>query len=130
MSYPRANVKYMFDTLEPGSGVEVPDDVEDGPAISVSTARKLACTATLSWMLHDRDGTLLDVGRRRRRPTAALRRAARERDKCRVANPFGWTARQHHDDRPPELRQPAPGDEAGAPGRLGGPASARVGSTG
>ncbi len=61
--------------------------VEDGPAISVTTAQMLACTATLSWMLHDHDGTLLDVGRRRRRPTAALRRAARERDKCRCRFP-------------------------------------------
>ncbi len=61
--------------------------VEDGPAISASTARTLACTATLSWMLHDHDRTLLDVGRRRRRPTAALRRAARERDKCRCRFP-------------------------------------------
>jgi len=61
--------------------------VEDGPAISVTTAHMLACTAALSWMLHDHDGTLLDVGRRRRRPTAALRRAARERDKCRCRYP-------------------------------------------
>jgi len=61
--------------------------VEDGPAISVTTANMLACTATLSWMLHDHDGTLLDVGRRRRRPTAAMRRAARERDKCRCRYP-------------------------------------------
>jgi len=61
--------------------------VEDGPAISVSTAQMVACTATLSWMLHDHDGTLLDVGRRRRRPTPALRRAARERDKCRCRFP-------------------------------------------
>jgi 5-methylcytosine-specific restriction endonuclease McrA len=61
--------------------------VEDGPAISLTTAAMLTCTATLSWMLHDHDGTLLDVGRRRRRPTAALRRAARERDKCRCRYP-------------------------------------------
>ncbi len=61
--------------------------VEDGPAISVSTAQMVACTATLSWMLHDHDGTLLDVGRRRRRPTPALRRAARERDTCRCRFP-------------------------------------------
>jgi 5-methylcytosine-specific restriction endonuclease McrA len=62
-------------------------DVEDGSAISASQARMLACTAALSWMLHDRDGTVLDVGRRRRRPTAAIRRAARERDKCRCRFP-------------------------------------------
>jgi hypothetical protein len=61
--------------------------VEDGPAVSLSKARMLACTAAVSWMLHDRDGMVLDVGRRRRRPTAAIRRAARERDKCRCRFP-------------------------------------------
>jgi HNH endonuclease len=38
-------------------------------------------------MLHDGAGRLLDLGRRRRRPNAALRRAARERDKCRCRFP-------------------------------------------
>ena len=38
-------------------------------------------------MLHDSAGKLLDLGRRRRRPNAALRRAARERDKCRCRFP-------------------------------------------
>jgi hypothetical protein len=61
--------------------------VEDGPAVSVSTAQMLACIATLSWMRHDRDGAVLDLGRRRRRPNAALRRAARERDHCRCRFP-------------------------------------------
>ena len=61
--------------------------VEDGPAVSVSTAQVLACTAALSWMRHDRGGAVLDLGRRRRRPNAALRRAARERDKCRCRFP-------------------------------------------
>jgi 5-methylcytosine-specific restriction endonuclease McrA len=61
--------------------------VEDGLAISVTTAQMITCEATLSWMRHDRDGTLLDVGRRRRRPGAALRRAARERDNCRCRFP-------------------------------------------
>ena len=61
--------------------------VEDGPALSVSTAQMLTCTAALSWMRHDRDGAVLDLGRRRRRPNAALRRAARERDKCRCRFP-------------------------------------------
>jgi hypothetical protein len=61
--------------------------VEDGPAISVTTAQMIACSATISWMLHDSVGKLLDLGRRRRRPNAALRRAARERDKCRCRFP-------------------------------------------
>jgi hypothetical protein len=38
-------------------------------------------------MLHDHDGTLLDAGRRHRRPTPALRRAVRERDKGRCQFP-------------------------------------------
>jgi hypothetical protein len=61
--------------------------VEDGPAITVTTAQMLACTAALSWMRHGRGGAVLDLGRRRRRPNAALRRAARERDKCRCRFP-------------------------------------------
>jgi hypothetical protein len=61
--------------------------VEDGPAISVNTAQMIACASTWSWMLHDSAGKLLDLGRRRRRPNAALRRAARERDKCRCRFP-------------------------------------------
>ena len=61
--------------------------VEDGPAISVSTAQMLACTAALSWMVHDRGGAVLALGRRRRKPNAAIRRAARERDHCRCRFP-------------------------------------------
>jgi hypothetical protein len=61
--------------------------VEDGPAISVSAAQMLSCTAALSWMRHGRDGAVLALGRRRRRPSAAIRRAARERDGCRCRFP-------------------------------------------
>ena len=61
--------------------------VEDGPAISASTAQMIGCTAALSWMRHARDGGVLALGRRRRRPNAALRRAARERDTCRCRFP-------------------------------------------
>jgi HNH endonuclease len=61
--------------------------VEDGPAISPTAAQMIACTATWTWMLHDSAGKLLDLGRRRRRPNAALRRAARERDTCRCRFP-------------------------------------------
>ena len=60
---------------------------EDGPAISVSTAQMLGCTAAVSWMRHGRDGAVLALGRRRRRPNAAIRRAARERDGCRCRFP-------------------------------------------
>ena len=61
--------------------------VEDGPAISVSTAQMIACTAALSWMTHGDAGAVLALGRRRRRPSSAIRRAARERDHCRCRFP-------------------------------------------
>jgi Domain of unknown function (DUF222) len=61
--------------------------IEDGPAISPAVAQRLACSATVSWMLHDHDGSLLDVGRRHRKPSAALRRAVRDRDKGRCQYP-------------------------------------------
>jgi len=79
----------------PAGPVRVPGDpadparchVEDGPAISVSTAQMLACTAALSWMTHGDGGAVLALGRRRRKPNAAIRRAARERDGCRCRFP-------------------------------------------
>jgi hypothetical protein len=85
----------IAETPAPAAAGRVPGDpadparchVEDGQAISVSTAQMLGCTAALSWMLHERDGSVLRLGRRRRRPNAALRRAARERDKCRCRFP-------------------------------------------
>ncbi len=61
--------------------------VEDGSAVSPGTAQMIGCTAALSWMRHGRDGKVLDLGRRRRRPNAALRKAARERDRGRCRFP-------------------------------------------
>ena len=61
--------------------------VEDGPAVSISTAQMISCTAALSWMAHGSGGGVLALGRRRRRPSAAIRRAARERDGCRCRFP-------------------------------------------
>ena len=79
----------------PAAPARVPGDpadparchVEDGPAISVSTAQMVACTAALSWMTHGDAGAVLALGRRRRRPSSAIRRAARERDHCRCRFP-------------------------------------------
>jgi HNH endonuclease len=47
----------------------------------------IACTAALSWMRHGDAGAILALGRRRRRPSAAIRRAARERDHGRCRYP-------------------------------------------
>ena len=84
-----AGVSAETPAARPARGASGPGrcHVEDGPAVSVSTAQMIGCTAALSWMRHDRDGTVLDLGRRRRRPNAALRRAARERDTCRCRFP-------------------------------------------
>lgn len=72
--------------------------VEDGPALHPATVRRMACQATLSWMLHDHDGTLLDVGRRHREPPPALRRAVRERDgyRCRFPGCRSRRVEIHH----------------------------------
>jgi hypothetical protein len=72
--------------------------LDDGLALSPATAQRLACAATITWMLHDHDGTLLDVGRRHRTPPPALRRAVRERDTCRCQFPGCNTRRTdiHH----------------------------------
>jgi 5-methylcytosine-specific restriction endonuclease McrA len=72
--------------------------VEDGPAVSISTAQMLACTAALSWMVHDRGGAVLALGRRRRKPNAAIRRAARERDhgRCRFPGCESRRVDLHH----------------------------------
>ena len=60
---------------------------DDGQALSPAGAGAIACHATVSWMLHDHQGNVLDAGRRRRRPSPALRRAVRERDKGRCQFP-------------------------------------------
>ena len=72
--------------------------VEDGPGISVSTAQMITCTAALSWMTHGDAGAVLALGRRRRRPSSAIRRAARERDhgRCRFPGCESRRVDLHH----------------------------------
>jgi hypothetical protein len=60
---------------------------EDGGAVSPAALQLIACNATISTMVHDTAGNVLDVGRRTRKPSAALRRAVRERDGCRCRFP-------------------------------------------
>jgi hypothetical protein len=62
-------------------------EVEDGQAVDQTTLQMIACNATISTMLHDEDGTVLNVGRRTRKPSAALRRVVRERDRYRCRFP-------------------------------------------
>ena len=90
----------------PSAPARVPGDpadparchVEDGPAISVTTAQMIACTAALSWMTHGDAGEILALGRKRRRPSSAIRRAARERDhgRCRFPGCESRRVDLHH----------------------------------
>jgi hypothetical protein len=61
--------------------------IEDGPAISTAALQQIMCGAVRRWMSHDRQGNVLNVGRRRRDPTNAIRCALRERDGCRCRFP-------------------------------------------
>jgi hypothetical protein len=74
---------------EPAGHPAHPDrcHIEDGPAISTAAAQLISCFTTVSWMLHDHLGSLIDVGRRHRTPPPALRRAVRERDGYRCQFP-------------------------------------------
>jgi hypothetical protein len=60
------------------SDLEHPHDTQDGvPAISPATLQLIGCNATISTMIHDTNGDVLDAGRRSRKPSAALRRTTR-----------------------------------------------------
>jgi hypothetical protein len=69
------------DTLLDGAGV---GEIEDGPAISVETARRLACDARLQVVVDGPDGRPIGVGRVTRRTPPWLERMVRHRDQgCR-----------------------------------------------
>jgi Domain of unknown function (DUF222)/HNH endonuclease len=62
-----------------GDALNERSGIENGPAISPETARRLACDAAVVRII-ERDGQPLSVGRRTRTIPAALRRAIRARD--------------------------------------------------
>jgi hypothetical protein len=61
--------------------------LDDGPAITPAALALIGCTATISTLLHDLSGAIIDAGRRTRKPPPALRRALRERDQGRCQYP-------------------------------------------
>ena len=72
--------------------------LQDGPALSPAALALIGCNATISTMIHDLSGAIIDVGRRTRKPPPALRRALRERDRGRCQYP-GCASRRtdaHH----------------------------------
>jgi 5-methylcytosine-specific restriction endonuclease McrA len=71
--------------------------LQDG-APSPAALALIGCNATISTMIHDLSGAIIDVGRRTRKPPPALRRALRERDRGRCQYP-GCASRRtdaHH----------------------------------
>jgi len=56
-------------------------ELDDGPAIALKTARRLACDASIVTITEDERGDPLDVGRKTRSIPPALRRALASRDK-------------------------------------------------
>ena len=55
-------------------------ELEDGPALALDTARRLACYATVVGIVEGEDGEPLDIGRKTRSIPAAIDRALRARD--------------------------------------------------
>jgi Domain of unknown function (DUF222) len=59
-------------------------ELEDGSRLSAETARRLSCDASVVRVTHDENGSILDVGRKARTVSPALRRALEVRDRgCR-----------------------------------------------
>jgi hypothetical protein len=57
-------------------------EIEDGPALAVETARRLACDASLVGLVANAQGEPLDLGRKTRAISLALKRALKVRDPC------------------------------------------------
>ncbi|HEX7237547.1 MAG TPA: DUF222 domain-containing protein [Gammaproteobacteria bacterium] len=55
-------------------------ELEDGPALALDTARRLACCASVVGIVEGADGEPLDIGRKTRSIPAAIDRALRARD--------------------------------------------------
>jgi 5-methylcytosine-specific restriction endonuclease McrA len=71
--------------------------LEDGIRASAETSRRIACDASRVVMRHDRQGTVLDVGRKTRTIPPAIRRALTNRDRrCRFPGCDSRHCDAHH----------------------------------
>ncbi len=71
--------------------------LEDGVDVSSETARRLACDSSVVEVAHDSEGNILDVGRKRRTVSPALRRALTSRDRtCRFPACSNRICDAHH----------------------------------
>ncbi|MDQ4057487.1 MAG: HNH endonuclease, partial [Actinomycetota bacterium] len=93
---PRPEVLVHVDvpSLVDGSGGRC--EIEDGSVLASETARRLCCDATIQ-AVYERDGEVLDFGRRRRVIPPRLRRALEQRDEtCRFPGCGRKRFRQGH----------------------------------
>jgi hypothetical protein len=71
--------------------------LEDGVHVPAETSRRLACDSSTVVMHHDRNGTVLDVGRKTRTIPPAIRRALGARDRqCRFPGCAARHCDAHH----------------------------------
>lgn len=71
--------------------------LQEGPAVSAETSRRLACDAHVVEMTHAAGGEVLSVGRKTRVVSTPLRRALRERDEtCRFPSCTHRIVDAHH----------------------------------
>ena len=82
----------LADPDQPGQSV-----LEDGEHVPAGTSQRLACDASRVVMRHDAEGAVLDVGRRTRTISPALRRALAHRDRgCRFPGCGVRVCQGHH----------------------------------
>ncbi len=95
---PHLNVTVSLETLEQRAGAPAAQLGHTGPVVA-ETARRLACDASISRIITDGPSQVLDVGRRTRTISPALRRALVVRDAgCvhpRCDRPPSWTEGHH-----------------------------------
>ena len=81
----------------PAAGGQTVLDEAGGIHVSAETARRLACDAAMVTMKHGTGGEILDVGRRTRTISPALRRALAARDRqCRFPGCQNRRCDSHH----------------------------------
>ncbi|MPZ21138.1 MAG: DUF222 domain-containing protein [Luteitalea sp.] len=84
------------DVVAPAAGHAVLEDV-DGTRVSAETSRRIACDAATVVMRHAPDGSVLDVGRKRRTIPPAIRRALAARDRhCQFPGCLARHCDAHH----------------------------------
>ncbi len=95
---PHVQITVPLEALRGMSGASA-GDMEYAHPVPAESARRLACDASIARVVLGADSAVLDVGRVRRLPAAATRRALQVRDKGCVwpgcERPVSWTSAHH-----------------------------------